>query len=120
MTCDPSKGLSPGHFINSSCLTLGALGVNGPFRYPYLRGPGFFNSDLSARKSIHFEGKRELQFQYSAFNFLNHPLTSLVAATASPLRLVIVQPGASANSTFGVSAYKQGRRVSEVTVRFNF
>jgi hypothetical protein len=120
MTCDPSRNLHKGQFINSSCLTLGPLGVNGPFRYPYLRGPAFFNSDLSVQKAFRFEGKRELQFRFAAFNFLNHPLTSLVAATASPLRLAIAGPGGVANSTFGISDYKQGRRVSEVTIRFNF
>lgn len=120
MTCDPSKGLHKGQFINASCLTLGSIGVNGPFTYPYLRGPAFFNSDMSLRKSFHMEGKKEIQFQYSAFNFLNHPLTSLVAATASPLRLAIAGPGGTANSAFGISDYKQGRRISELTIRFTY
>jgi hypothetical protein len=119
-TCDPSTNLAKNQFINSKCLTIGPQGVNGPFTYPYLRGPAFFNSDLSLQKGIRFSGRKELQFRYSAFNFMNHPLTSLVAATATPLRLVIAGPGGAANSAFGISDYKQGRRVSEITVRFNY
>jgi hypothetical protein len=119
-TCDPSANLKKGQFINGKCLTIGPQGVNGPFTYPYMRGPAFFNSDLSAQKGFKFSGKKELTFRFSAFNFMNHPLTSLVASTATPLKLAIQGPGGAANPSFGVSAYKQGRRVSEVTIRFNF
>jgi len=120
MTCNPGVNLKKGQFVNGACLTLGAVGVNGPFRYPYLRGPHFFNSDLSLRKSFRLHEQKEIQFRFAAFNFMNHPNTSLVAATASPLKLVIAGPGGAANSAFGISDYKEGRRVSEIELRYNF
>jgi hypothetical protein len=120
MTCDPSVNLRKGQFINGNCLTLGAQGINGPFRYPYLRGPAYFHTDLSGQKSFHLSGKKEVQFRFAAFNFVNHPLTSLVAATANPLRLVVTGPGMPANSAFGISDYKEGRRICEIALHYIF
>ncbi len=119
-TCNPSVGLAKGQFINSKCLTLGTIGVNGPFNYPYLRGPAYFKSDLSAQKSFFLGGKKEIQIRFAAFNFLNHALTSLVAATANPLKLIVSTPGAQANAAFGVSEYKEGRRIAEMAIHYNF
>jgi hypothetical protein len=119
-TCNPSIHLKAHQFVNGACLTLGQQGVNGPFRYPYMRGPAYFHSDLSAQKTFHLTGKKEIQFRFAAFNFLNHPLTSLVAATANPLKLVITSPGSAANSAFGISDYKEGRRICEVALHYNF
>jgi hypothetical protein len=120
MTCDPSINLQKHQFINSNCLTLGAQGQNGPFRYPYLRGPAYFHTDLSGQKSFFLRGKKEIQFRFAAFNFLNHPLTSLVAATANPLKLVVIGPGAPANGAFGQSQYKEGRRICELALHYIF
>jgi hypothetical protein len=120
MTCNPSINLKKGQFVNGSCLTLGQQGQNGPFTYPYMRGPAYFHTDLSGQKSFHFHDKREIQIRFAAFNFLNHPLTSLVAATANPLKLVVSGPGAPANSAFGISDYKEGRRICEIAVHYNF
>lgn len=119
-TCDIASGLQHNQFINSACLTLPRPGLNGQFHYQYARGPAFFNSDLSLQKAFQLKNKKELLFRFAAFNFLNHPLTSLIASTAKPLDLVIAGPNQQANALFGISDYKQGRRVSEVTVRFNF
>jgi hypothetical protein len=120
MTCNPSINLKKGQFVNGNCLTLGVQGQNGPFRYPYMRGPAYFHTDLSAQKTFHLHEKKEIEVRFAAFNFLNHPLTSLVAATANPLKLVISGPGAPANAAFGVSAYKEGRRICEMAVHYNF
>jgi hypothetical protein len=120
MTCDPSAHLKPNQFVNGSCLTLGPVGVNGPFRYPYMRGPHFFNSDLSVQKTFHLREKRSLDIRFAAFNFMNHPLTSLVAATNQPMKLFINGAGGTANSAFASSAYKQNRRICEVGLHYNF
>jgi hypothetical protein len=120
-TCDPSINLQKGQFINGNCLTLGPIGVNGPFTYPYMRGPAYFKSDLSAQKSFYLGGKKEIQIRFAAFNFMNHPLTSLVAATANPLQLYISGVGLPpATKTFGQSQYKEGRRICEMALHYNF
>jgi hypothetical protein len=85
-----------------------------------MRGPAYFHTDLSAQKSFFLGGKKEIQIRFAAFNFLNHPLTSLVAATDNPLNLIVGSAGAIANQTFGVSDYKEGRRISEMALHFNF
>jgi hypothetical protein len=120
MTCNPARNLHAGEFINNQCLTLGAQGVNGPFTYPYMRGPAYFHTDLSGQKSFHLGEKKEIQIRFAAFNFINHPLTSLVAATANPLRLIVSGPGLPANSAFGISDYKEGRRICEMALHYNF
>jgi hypothetical protein len=120
LTCDPSINLKKGQFANYQCFTIGPKGVNGPFHYPYMRGPAYFHTDLSAQKSFFLGGKKEIQIRFAAFNFLNHPLTSLVAATDNPLNLIVGSAGAIANQTFGVSDYKEGRRISEMALHFNF
>ncbi len=131
MTCDPRSGLKDKQFVNGACLALPAFGTNGDFNYPYLRGPAFFNSDLSAQKAFHIGEKKTILFRYSAFNFLNHPLTSLVGASTQPLQLTlapangtastVANAGAfTANSAFGLAQYKEGRRISELQLRFDF
>jgi len=120
LTCDPSINLHKGQFVNSACLTIGQQGINGPFHYPYMRGPAYFHTDLSGQKSFFFKGKKEIQIRFAAFNWLNHPLTSLVAATDNPLRLIVDGPGAVANTAFGISDYKEGRRICEMAVHYNF
>jgi hypothetical protein len=117
--CDPSSHLQSRQYVNSSCLTLPALGTNGPFRLPYLRGPAFFNSDISAQKAWRVGDKQNFSIRFSGFNFSNHPLNALVAAgTATPLQLTL---SPTAQSTgFGNAIYKQGRRVIEIALRYNF
>jgi hypothetical protein len=118
-TCAPQQNLKARQYVNASCLVLPALGTNGPFRLPYLRGPGYFNSDISAQKSWRLGDKQNFQIRFAGFNFANHPLNALVAAgTATPLQLTL---SPTAQSTgFGNAIYKQGRRVVEVTLRYNF
>jgi hypothetical protein len=120
--CDPSTNLKSMQYINASCLVLPKLGTNGPYRLPYLRGPGFFNTDLSVQKSWAVGNKKMFIVRAAGFNFINHPLTSLVAAgTATPLELVLSDDPSTASSTgFGRAIYKQGRRVIEITLRYNF
>ena len=43
---------------------------------PYIKGPAFFNNDLSLFKNFQLSEAKKIQFRVSAFNFLNHPLAS--------------------------------------------
>lgn len=82
--CDPTQGLSEGQYINVSCFEaptynpLTDTWVSGPATLPfYIRGPAFFNSDLSVFKTWNVSEHKRIQFRASAFNFLNHPLRTL-------------------------------------------
>jgi hypothetical protein len=93
LTCDPRKGLGENQYINLSCfgnpirLTSTGTGTNqvfttsvptnGPLVSPYVKGPAFFNNDLSVFKNWAFSESKRLQFRISAFNLTNTPLKSL-------------------------------------------
>ncbi len=127
--CDLKSGLGANQFINASCLGLPAPGTNGRYQMPYLHGPAFFNSDLTAEKGFGLGHERDLRFRIAAFNFLNHPLNSFGTGYAQQLNLNLsdVGPngsyaGATYNPTsgFGSAPQKLGRRLVEVSARFNF
>jgi len=74
LLCNPSKGLKSGQSFNPSCFGMPAYGQEGPFQWPYMRGPAYFNSDLALFKNFQITERQKLQFRISAVNFLNHPL----------------------------------------------
>ncbi len=43
---------------------------------PYIHGPAFFNSDLAVFKVFKINERQNVEFRFSGFNFLNHPLES--------------------------------------------
>jgi hypothetical protein len=81
LTCDPRKNLLPFQYVNGNCFAVpgnGAPGTlqNGVYQLPYIRGPGFKNTDLSLYKGFKISERQNVQLRASAFNFLNHPLNS--------------------------------------------
>jgi len=123
--CDPKSGLKEGQYINSACFAppiLGAPGqpgVGGPLIMPYMRGPAFFNTDLSLFKNFKIDEAKNLQFRFSAFNFPNHPVRSFVNGDQN-LRLDYNAAGVLNNSRFGYADSKVGRRVIQLAVKFFF
>ena len=140
LTCNPGKGLKGGQFINPSCFALPtapqfdpatgvltALGGNGPSHMPYFRGPAYFNSDLAASRTFRITEGQSAQIKFSATNFLNHALTSFDQSNASNLNLnytagSLATTGSANGSTwnYGVPNEKFGRRVLEMSLRYNF
>ena len=130
ITCNPAVHTAPNQFINGGCFQLPQIGQNGPFNYPYLHGPAFFNTDLTLAKSFALREQRSFQFRLAGFNFLNHPLTSF--STTFPQQIALnlsnlnvggetASPSlATAAPGFGVSTIKEGRRVVEVALKYNF
>ncbi len=137
---NPTRNLKMHQYINGACFGLGPQGINGPPNLGYIRGPAFFNSDLTAQKTIPLKDVRNLQFRVAAFNFLNHPLTSFSARFPAEANLRFYDPNnagfgavqivnsttpggncsAAGSQCFGYAGYKTGRRVMEVMVRYNF
>jgi hypothetical protein len=125
LTCNPRSNLGPHQFLNPSCFALPAIGTNGPAIEPYAHGPAFFNSDLTLEKGFGLGGSRRLRFRYAAFNFLNHPLTSFGTGYASQttLQLSGATPQTatySPSENFGSAPQKLGRRLSEVSLKYDF
>jgi len=137
---NPTGNLQKNQYINGQCFGLPAEGVNGPTNLGYIHGPGYFNTDLTLQKTVPLKDARNLQFRLAAFNFLNHPLPSFSSRFPQEANLRFYDPNltgysgvqlvASANPNgncsaagslcFGYAGYKTGRRVLEITARFNF
>jgi len=73
ITCDPRKHLASGQYFNPNCFAPPAFGQQGTLNWPYVRAPGYFNSDLALFKNFRITENQKVQFRLSAQNFLNHP-----------------------------------------------
>ena len=129
LKCDPRSNLAANQYINPNCFALPATGTNGPAIEPYAHGPAFFNSDLALEKGFSLGGDRRLRFRYAAFNFLNHPLNSFGTGYASQTTLQLSDTSANASPTtatynpatgFGSAPQKLGRRLSEISLKYDF
>ena len=125
LTCNPRSSLGSHQYLNPSCFALPAIGTNGPDIEPYAHGPAFFNSDLALERSFSIGGDRRVRFRYAAFNFINHALNSFGTGYASQttLQLSGATPSTATYSPtegFGSAPLKLGRRLSEVSLEFDF
>jgi hypothetical protein len=96
-------------------------------RHGYIKGPAYFNTDLSLFKNFHVTERQTLQFRIQAFNFINHDLPDLTQGNA--LNLNFNQNGVNTNTcasttsgscTDGRAHYTTGRRVLELALKYNF
>jgi len=117
IVCNPAQG-SNDQFINPACFKPAPAGSLGTGSMPYLPGPMFWNSDLSVMKNIRITEHQNLQFRVSAFNFMNHALTSFTNGDNN-LKLTFDSNG-NANPDFGKATYKVGRRIVELGVKYSF
>lgn len=129
LKCNPGSNLGSHQYVNGACFGLPALGTNGPAIEPYMHGPAFFNSDLAVEKSFGLGEQRRLKFRYAAFNFLNHPIHSFGTGYASQTYLNLSDTSTNATpatavynpaSGFGYAPLKLGRRLSEISLKFEF
>lgn len=140
-TCNPASTTGAHQYINGSCFALpSTIGVNGPYRMPYIHGPAYTDSDLAAQKSLGLGEGRNLLLRFSAFNFLNHANTTYTTAvqpqaitlnytnelngnptaSAQPIGTALTSATNSNASVFGRAPLRTGRRISEVELKFNF
>lgn len=127
LTCDPSKGLSSGQYFNPSCFAPPAPGQVGSIVWPYIKGPAFFNSDLSLFKNFNITERQKIQVRFEAFNFLNHPLKQFnapgnnadIGLNFSGPNGSLAQTNQNANTT-GRPLYTVGRRVVEFALKYSF
>jgi hypothetical protein len=129
LKCNPTSSLGSHQYLNGACFGLPATGTNGQYIEPYAHGPAFFNTDLTLEKGFSIGGERHLRFRYAAFNFINHPLNSFGTGYASQttLQLSDTSPNATPLTAvynpatgFGSAPQKLGRRLSEISLKFDF
>jgi hypothetical protein len=142
ITCNPGSGLSKGQYINPKCFSvpslptidpntgiLTAVGGNGQGQMPYFHGPIYFDTDLSASRTIRVTEHQNAQIKFSATNFVNHALTSFDGNNPNNLNLSLsnglltTTGGGLPNGgqwNYGVPNEKFGRRVLEMSLRYNF
>ena len=119
VTCDPSKNLQAGFFINASCFAPPTPGHNGSFVLPTMRGPALINNDLTLFKDFQMAEKKKLQFRISGYNFLNHPLTSFIGGDNN-MNLSFDASGKNTNASFGRANWKTGHRLLQLALKFDF
>jgi len=135
LICSPAAGLASGQYINPACFALPAspqfdskgvltvLGGQGPYQMPYLRGPIYFTNDLSLSRTIKVAERQNAEVKFTGMNFLNHALTSFDQNNPNNINLNFtnsVLKTSDTNWTYGVPNEKFGRRVLELSVRYNF
>lgn len=149
VTCDPRANLHSAilsgtqvsrQYANGACFALPAQGTQGWWNLPDVHGPSFFSSDLSLYKDAKITDRQNLQFRMSAFNFLNHPISSFNNNNLAALGLTFADPTCNAttgagclytqaaalqsltleNAGFGYTPYKFAVRIVEFGVKYNF
>ena len=120
VTCNPSEGLGAHQYINPNCFSMPTqVGQNGPTIMHPIYGPRFFATDLGLFKTFKITESQNLQFRVEGFNFMNHPLWSFPGGQNLNLSFDPAT-GKSNNATFGTTTNKQGHRVIELSVRYQF
>ncbi len=129
----PSARTQPNQYINAAAFSLPVLGSNGAYKFGFLPGPGFFDTDITAAKSFRVTEGSNIQLRVAAFNFINHANNSFTAVNSnnytmnisqtvnvSNLNQALTTANASANPQFGYAPLKEGRRIMELGLRYNF
>jgi hypothetical protein len=134
ITCDPRKGLSAGQYFNPNCFAAPAYGKQGTLQWPYIKGPGYFDTDLSIGKQFQIKESKNVEFRVQASNWINHPLPQFGLAGINDNQLNFTKTtsdGAGSTitglsqtntnaATTGKPAFTTGSRIVTFVAKFNF
>ncbi len=134
LLCDPRSHSNKTQYFNGACFGAPTIGTNGPYRYGFIPGPVYFSTDVTLAKTFHIHDAQNLQFRAAAFNFINRANTSFnTASNAQALQLnfqgntfattdpnVGLSQARGKNATFGYANVKEGRRIMEVSLKYEF
>lgn len=139
LTCNPNHGLAKYQRLNVACFQAPAVGTNGGENYPYMSMGSYFDNDLALYKSFHLTEAQAVQFRFSAFNWLNHPLPEFSSANQVTLRynvdynsknITLNQAQSIGNATSGQTVKNFGfmdtktaapySRILELNVKYTF
>ena len=120
-------------YVNANAFSLPTLGTNGAYRYGFLPGPGFFNTDITAAKRFPIREGSSVQLRLAAFNFINHANNSFTqvnqanytlnfsqTSNSADVNQALLSTNASSNPQFGYAPLREGRRIIELGLRFDF
>jgi len=120
LTCDPRNNLKPGQYFNPACFALAPQGQNGPAVWPYIKGPNYFNSDLSVHKEFRIR-EHTIDARFSAFNFLNHAIPQFTGADTELDFAAPVAGTKNSNAlTTGYPIYSVGSRMVLIAFKYRF
>jgi hypothetical protein len=129
LTCDPRSGLKSGQRFNPSCFAPPPQGSMGDIVWPNITGPAFLETDLALFKNFKIREHQNVQFRFSAFNFINHPNSAFGLNGNNDLTLSFINYGNSnhtlsssnlSSTTNGFPAYTQGNRLIEFALKYYF
>jgi hypothetical protein len=125
VVCDP-RNHRGGQYFNPNCFAAPAYGQQGSLVWPYVRGPGYFDSDLGIFKNFQITERQKVQFRLSALNFLNHPLPQFGLAGNGDQQLSFVGNNGTLSqfntnaTTTGKPAFKTGSRTLTFALKYYF
>ena len=121
VTCNPASGLATHQYMNGACFAPTTIGHQGDYIFPSMYGPAFFNTDLTLFKNFTWgeSQSKKLRFQFSGYNFLNHPVWSFVNNDQA-FNLTFNQAGQMTNTHFGFAQNKTGHRIIQMALKFSF
>ena len=120
ITCNPKQGLTlPHEYLNPNCFAPAPANGYGTGGMPYLKGPMFWQSDLSLMKNFKITERQSLQFRFAAFNFMNHDLPSFTSGDQN-LYATFSAQGKLTTPNFGIAQYTFGHRIMEMGVKYSF
>ncbi len=134
---NPAIHTAPSQYVNAAAFSLPQIGEQGTLRLPYVHGPAFTDTDLTAAKNFPIHESQSVQLRFAAFNFINHANstfttsvqpnalvlnynngTATAATSAQPLSTAIAS--APQTNTFGAAPLRTGRRIAEFSVKYSF
>lgn len=126
------RGKTTHQYVDGSAFRLPAFGNNGPNYLGPIRGPLFFNSDLTLSKTFKTYKKNTLQMRVAAFNFLNRANYTFSSLYPGAYGLNFTQTesytdmnqaltnATNQQSGFGTTKMRAGRRILEVSAKYQF
>ncbi len=130
---NPGAKTQSHQYLNAAAFGLPALGTNGAYKYGFLPGPGFFDSDLTASKRFRITEASNVQLRFAAFHFTNHANNSFTpvntqnytmnfsqTSNAGSLNQALLGSSVGNGNQFGFARLKEGRRIVELGLRYDF
>jgi len=120
LVCNPTQHLASGQYFNPACFQAPTRGHNGQLIWPDIVAPSFWDSDLGVYKDFKVTESQRVEFRFTAFNFLNHPLKQF--GLGNDVNLSFAAPGGmntNAN-TNGFPKYEVGNRSLEFALKYYF